>query len=479
MNLANEISAADLAASSSTIKRIFFYRICGTGMGACACLLKERGYEIEGADLSFAPPMDEYLRSTGIPLYQLDEVDGEFLKKYDLIVVGNSVPRKSDYARTIEECGTPFTSFPTVMGTLVLKEQNVIGLAGTHGKTTTTYFMTQILENLGKKPGYFIGGIMEGRPPSRLGDGSYFSIESDEYDSAYFQKYSKFRQYEINHMVLTSLEFDHADIFNDISDIEAEFEAAIPKIDKTFIFSNDFSSCVKLHDKFKNHGKWYLYGESSPLGPKDIVSNEKGSTFKLNLEGTDVEFSTNIIGKHNIFNISACVIFCLNEGFSIKEVQKALQGLKLVKRRQELRGRYKGAYVIDDFAHHPRAVDLTIEAIKQTYPGKEVVVVFDPISATARSNRFQDEFTNALKRADKVIACKPMIATTAKGSDDLDTQMMASDLTADGITSVSVSELEALRKAIDDYISEESVLLVLSNRTALGLWQSEFVNEIK
>ena len=218
MNLTNMIEGDELLAQKNKFTKVFFYRICGTGMGACACILKEAGFEVEGADATFSPPMSTYLESTGIPCHPLDKVDKEFLQQYDLIVVGNSVPRVSDHASLIEECGVPFTSFPSVLGAYILKEKNVIGIAGTHGKTTTTFFMTQLLENLGKKPGYFVGGIIDNRPPSTAGQDDFFVIESDEYDSAYFQKYSKFRLYELNSMILTSLEFDHADIYNSIED---------------------------------------------------------------------------------------------------------------------------------------------------------------------------------------------------------------------------------------------------------------------
>jgi UDP-N-acetylmuramate: L-alanyl-gamma-D-glutamyl-meso-diaminopimelate ligase len=170
------------------VKKIFFYRICGTGMGAAACLLQEAGYEISGADLSFSPPMSTYLESTGIECLALDEMTDEKLNDYDLIIVGNSVPRHSDYAKQIERCGVKFTSFPEIIGKAILKNKKVIGVAGTHGKTTTTYFMTQMLEKLNQKPGYLIGGILDDAPPSRLGE-KYFVIESDEYDSAYFKKF--------------------------------------------------------------------------------------------------------------------------------------------------------------------------------------------------------------------------------------------------------------------------------------------------
>ena len=196
MDLKNLISQEELIARRSTIKKVFFYRICGAGMGPAAVLVKQAGYEVEGADSAFFPPMSTFLETTGIPLYKLDQVTPDLLKKYDLIVVGNSVGGKLETARMIEQVGVPFTSFPSTLGSLVLKDKNVIGIAGTHGKTTTTYFMTQLLEKLGQNPGYLVGGIIEGRDPSKLGD-KYFVIESDEYDSAYFHKISKFRETEV------------------------------------------------------------------------------------------------------------------------------------------------------------------------------------------------------------------------------------------------------------------------------------------
>ncbi|MBL7665778.1 MAG: hypothetical protein JNM93_11645 [Bacteriovoracaceae bacterium] len=480
MDLTNNISAEELLKNKSKIKKIFFYRICGTGMGACACLLKEAGYDVEGADMSFAPPMSTYLESTGIPLYKLSEVNDKFLQKYDLIIVGNSVPRVSEQATLIEKCGVAFTSFPTVLGTLVLSNQNVIGVAGTHGKTTTTYLITQMLENLGKKPGYFIGGIIDDRPPSRLGDGSYFAIESDEYDSAYFQKFSKFRQYEIDHLILTSLEFDHADIFNSVEDIEKEFIAAIPKINGSFVLNNDYPSCLKLYEQFSKTKKvpWYLYGNTSPLGPKIVTENQEGTIFELNFEGKPVSFKTNLIGKHNVLNVTACILFCLNEGFSIKQVQAAVKKLNMVKRRQEVKGKYKGAIVVDDFAHHPRAVSVTIDSIKTKFPDKKIFVVLEPMSATARSNVFQDEFAESLLLANKVIIAKPSIATTAKDKKDLDTIKIVEMLKTKKIPSANVDNLNQLRLMIDQMISTDDVLLILSNRTCLGLWESNFINEI-
>ncbi len=448
-------------------------------MGAAACLVKELGLEVEGADLSFSPPMSTYLDEIAIPCHDLNDIDGNFLKKFDLVIVGNSVPRNSSYAKTVEESGVPFTSFPTVLGAFVLKDRTVVGLAGTHGKTTTTYFMTQLFEKLGEKPGYLIGGIVEGRPPSCLGKSKYFFIESDEYDSAYFQKISKFRLYYLSHMILTSLEFDHGDIFDSLEDIEAEFEAIFPEVanrDGSFIISHDYLSSKKLGEALLLEGQQVsFYGTSCDVGPTIVDQNADGTSFVLNLDGQKLDFKTNLIGEHNILNLSSCILFALQQGYDESEIRDAVIEIKHVKRRQEMRGLYRGAVVIDDFAHHPRAVKLTVEAIKVQYPNKRIMVIMDPISATARSSIFQKEFAQSLLGADSVIIARPSLKTTIFSRDDLDCDRLVKDISK-SVPAICVDHLDLLRREIDGYADENSVLLVLSNRTCLGLWESDFVD---
>ena len=473
MNLENFLNDKELVEIKDKINKIFFYRICGTGMGACACLLKEAGFDVHGADSAFFPPMSTYLETTGIPLRKLEDMKPEDFKEFDLIVVGNSVPRMSDQARMIEELGVPFTSFPALLGSYVLKDREVIGRAGTHGKTTTTFFLQQILENLGEQCGYLIGGILNNRPPAELGKSKYFVIESDEYDSAYFQKISKFRLYELNHMVLTSLEFDHADIYDSVEQIEAEFSYAFENMNGVIAYDNSYPSSVKLSKQFQNL-KWIAYGDKV-----EIISKDSSSTsFILNKDREKFEFKTNVIGRHNILNLSGCILLLLELGFEYDKLKEACSDLKLVKRRQEERGKYNGAIVIDDFAHHPRAVDLTIEAIRDKYPGQKVITVFEPISATARSSVFQNEFTKSLSKSDKVILATTPLKTTVKNSNNLDTEKMINELNDLKVQSVNSNDLKSLRNNIDEFIEDNSVLLVLSNRTCLGLWESDFVSSL-
>ncbi len=480
MNLTNKLDKDGLIQIKKNIKNIFFYRICGTGMGASACLLKEMGYNIEGADIEFAPPMSDYLETTQIPCHTLDKIDMQYLQKFDLIITGNVVCKDSDDAHKIEQSGVPFISFPTAIGSLVLDDKIVIGCAGTHGKTTTTYLITQLFENLNCSPGYFIGGIMDDRPPAKLGDSKYFFIESDEYDSAYFEKISKLRMYSINHMILTSLEFDHADIFNNIEEILDQFRAIIPSIDGRFIVNEDYPGIQKLYKEYSDsHGQWIYYGLKSNIGPKILGSDKNGTDFQLTLNSTNYDFKTNLTGEHNILNLSSAIIFAFYEGFAIGKIQSAITNLNMVKRRQEERGYYNGSLVIDDFAHHPRAVDLTIDSMKIKYPGKQIVTIIEPKSATARSNIFQDEFTQSLKKSDSVILAIPESSTSVKWAGDIDCVEIARQLQNDGIQAKTVNNLNELLALINELANENTLLLILSNSTCLGLWESDFVKQLK
>jgi UDP-N-acetylmuramate: L-alanyl-gamma-D-glutamyl-meso-diaminopimelate ligase len=480
MNLLNKLDYAGLKKIQKDVKRVFFYRVCGTGMGAAACLLKERGYEVEGGDSNFYPPMSTYLESTGIPLHRIDKTTQEFLRSFDLIVVGNVVPNGGADAKIIEELGVKFVSFPTAIGALVLSEVNVIGIAGTHGKTTTTYIATQVFEKLKANPGYLIGGVMEGRPSSRLGSGKYFFIESDEYDSAYFEKISKFRSYSIDNLILTSLEFDHADIFDSVESIKDQFRAVIPQISKKFIVSSDYPAAVELFQEFssENKEKWILYGENSEVGPKILEANQNGTSFQIRMNKEVQTFQTNLIGKHNVLNLASVIIYALSEGFSKADIDVAIKDLEMVKRRQEVRGIYKGALVIDDFAHHPRAVDLTIDGIITKYPGKNIHVVMEPNSATARSAIFQKEFEQALTRAASVIFTKPTRPTSVKDVGDLDIYKIIEGVKKSGRAGSIVGNLEELMTEIEKLIGEKNVILILSNGTCLGLWESDFVKHL-
>lgn len=481
MDLTNRLTKDQIKINKEKLKKVFMYRVCGTGMGACACLLKESGFIVEGGDNKFEPPMSTYLKKTGIPLHDLKNVDKDFLQKFDLIVVGNVVPNKSEDAQLIESSGVAFTSFPAALGGLLLNELNVVGLAGTHGKTTTTYLMAQIFENLGKKPGYLIGGVLPEGPSSKLGSGDYFFIESDEYDSGYFEKISKLRLYELDHMILTSLEFDHADIFHNIEEIKNQFRPAIKELKGSLIFDDSYPASKELVEETQKDSqlrKVSEYGLNSSKGPEIIETSAQGTKFALNYANKKETFKTNLIGKHNVLNLGACLIFCDHENIPLIEAKQAILDLKLVKRRQEVRGKLADAIVIDDFAHHPRAVELTLEGLKIKYPELRMTVVFEPNSATARSSLFQNEFTQSLSIADKIYITKPTRPTSVSFAKDLDIGKMVDDLSQMKKIASVVSSLSELMEKLTLSQTEQDLIVILSNGTCLGFWESDVLKSI-
>lgn len=476
MNLKNYLSIDKL--NKNNFKKIFFYRICGTGMGAAACLLKEAGFQVEGADSMFYPPMSTYLERSGINYYKLSEIDIQSkLKEYDLIVVGNVVAGSSTEARQIEDSAVPFCSFPAAIGAFVLKDKTVIGLSGTHGKTTTTYLGAQVFEALGEDCGYFIGGVMDDRPPSKLGKSKYFFIESDEYDSAYFEKYSKFQSYCINKLVITSLEYDHADIFSSIEDIKNEFRNVIPKVDSVIgcLGWSEIENLKKEFNKLSTEISWIGYG---PGNTKIIEESEMGVKFELTSMNETHIFKTNVIGLHNIYNLSAIIEVALSFGFSPLSIQNSLSNLQMVKRRQEFKGKFQGAICIDDFAHHPTAVIETIKAIKVKYPNKKINVFLEPGSATARSDIFQKEFLSSLLGASMCTIIKPSRPTTAKNHGDLNVELIKVELCNKGIDTIVVTDLDSLLLRLKGHSNEHVVNLVMSNGACLGLWSSDFAKNL-
>ncbi len=475
MNLTNKLSFFDLADKNNNFKKIFLFRVCGVGMGNVALLLLEKGFCVEGGDRIFYPPMDIHLKQNGIILHNLDSIDISKLKEFDLIIVGNAVKKDSDDSKLIENSGVAFCSFPAFIGATILNDTNVIGISGTHGKTTTTYFFAQIFEKLGFNPGYFIGGVIDDRASVKLGDGKYFFIESDEYDTCYYEKVPKFLFYSIDHLIITSLEYDHADIYSNVEQITNQFNALIKGINKTVIVNSDYQEVDKLYHS--RDLEWISYSLNKGKGPFIKIMNSEKTVFTLILNSNEEEFTTNVIGVHNILNLSSVIIYAFNEVKDIDKIRNAVLNIKLLKRRQEEKGYYGDALVIDDFAHHPRAIKYVIDTIRIKYPNKKVTAIMEPHSATSRSSIFQKEFSDALSGANKVIITKPTKPNVVKHSSDLDLHQLSSSV-VDKKDFHIVDDLKSLLSLMDQSNSANDIILVLGNGNCLGLWNSNVFKPI-
>ncbi len=460
------------------MSNIFFYRVCGTGMGPCAILLQESGHKVVGHDEEFYPPMSDFLKKSGIEITK-EKITVEYLNTFDFVVVGNVVRKNSTDADIINKSSAKKVSFPQILGKMILQKKDVIGVIGTHGKTTTTYYLMQIMSKMDLNPGHFIGGILEDLPPARNSESKFFVIESDEYDSSYFHKESKFFSYFIKDCIFTSLEFDHADIFENFDVLKNNFKKFLDSLPGKIIYNSDYESISSILPKTKES---LSYGLNSNFGPKNISYRENETSFMVSWEGHDYEFITSTFGEHNILNLSACILYLLSEGFSPSKINEAVCKLKNAMRRQEVKGvTERGTMFIDDFAHHPTAVKETLKSIKSKYPSKKIFPILYPGSATARSSLFQKEFTEILAEYEEVAIVRAQSETTIKGLDTIDSNKMVEEINKRGNKAQLINNKEDFLKIIHCVIEEKDdswLVLTMSNSSMFNIWEEKSMQDL-
>ncbi|MGB5810454.1 MAG: Mur ligase family protein [Polyangiales bacterium] len=458
--------------------------VAGTGMSALAGLLAQAGHEISGSDTAFDPPIGPYLRELGIqclPGWNARNLDDD----PDLVVIGNVCRADNPEAREALDRGLPVTSMPKALEAHVLSSRKPLVVAGTHGKTTTSSLVAFLLRQVGIDAGFFVGGLpLDLGASSRLGTvGAPFVIEGDEYDSAFFEKVPKFWSYAPNAAILTSVEYDHIDIYpNEESYIDAfrRFVALIPNDGWLFAWAGDpnvrevtkSSTCpVRLYaldgDDCGDVEPWWL-GARAPGGALDLFG------------GGSLCGRTNLpmMGRHNARNaVGALAMASEAAGAPLDRLMAALPSFRGTKRRQELVGIASGVRVYDDFAHHPTAVRETLRAFAEQGRGR-VIAIFEPRSATASRQLHQDAYPDALAAADIAILA-PVGRTGIPGDEQLDTRAIAAQLNSHGkIARACETVAEVVSTAIDS-AQEDDVVVVMSNgrfedaadRILLGLAQ--------
>lgn len=385
--------------------------ICGTAMGSLAGLLKEMGYDVRGSDQNVYPPMSDRLRALGIKL--MEGYKPENLEpRPNKVIVGNVMSKTSPEVQALLNTDIPYMSLPKAMGEYLIRDRHSIVIAGTHGKTTTTAMMSWICEKAGVHPGFLIGGVPVNFPNSfSVGTGNYFVIEGDEYDTAFFDKVPKFIHYRPKSVILTSIEFDHADIYKDLDAVKDAFKMLLKLIpqDGNFIYNADDENIQSILSttKCKN---LQGYGQSKKadwtLG--EIFWKPEYSQFDVLYKGKKIEtVKSELFGEYNLLNALSVYALATQLKFPKDKILQAFKEFKGVKRRQEIIGKPKGVTVIDDFAHHPTAVAVTTDGVKKRFPDSKIFSVFEPRSATSRRSIFQDDFAKALLHGDVVILSVP------------------------------------------------------------------------
>ena len=389
-------------------KRIHILGICGTFMGSLAQLAKALGHQVSGSDTGVYPPMSDQLIKAGIHLSEGFDPKN-IPQDVDLVIIGNALSRGNPSVEYVLEQGLPYTSGPQWLGEEVLQKRWVLAVAGTHGKTTTSSMLAWILEYAGMQPGFLIGGVPENFEVSaRLGGSPFFVIEADEYDTAFFDKRSKFVHYRPRTAILNNLEFDHADIFPDLAAIERQFNHLIRTIPSNgqIIFPNDEEAI----ERTLTQGCWssvQRFGQDNADWTWRLENND-ASSFSLHSEETGTAtVNWQLSGLHNVKNAIAAMIAARHVGVTPEVAAEALGQFASVKRRMELVGETTNIQVYDDFAHHPTAIITTLEGAKAKFPNSRILAVVEPRSNTMKMGIHKDSLANSVAAADKAFWFQP------------------------------------------------------------------------
>ena len=385
---------------------IHLIAVCGVGMASLAGLLKSRGYRVTGSDHNVYPPMSTYLAEIGInvlPGFRPEHL----VPKPDLVVVGNAVSRGNPEAQAVIERDIPQISFPQALGQFLIGSRSSLVVAGTHGKTTTTALAAWVLTRAGLDPGFFVGGVPVNFGSGwKVGEGNYVVLEGDEYDTAFFDKGPKFLHYRPQSVILTSIEFDHADIYRDLDHVKSAFLRLMDIIPASgsLVVCGDYPVAREIAAAARCQRITYGEGTDADWQAADIQFIQGRTYFTPCYRGKpEGRMEAAVIGRHNVKN--ALAVYALGRAIGI-ERSRLLEGFATfagVKRRQEIRGERRGVLVIDDFAHHPTAVRETVEAVRAAFTGRRIWAVFEPRSNTSKRNIFEQEFADALSLADRII----------------------------------------------------------------------------
>jgi UDP-N-acetylmuramate: L-alanyl-gamma-D-glutamyl-meso-diaminopimelate ligase len=475
--------------------RIHISGVCGTGTGAVLSLLKQSGFYVSGSDKAFYPPMGDVVRGLADVVYEGFSSDN-LKEKPNLVVIGNALSRGNPEVEFVIEKRIPFSSMPEVFSALLIGSREECGtsvvVSGTHGKTTTSSLVASILSHAGKSPGYFIGGVPTGgqldgsiKAPSQdiPPEDRIVVLEGDEYDSAFFAKYSKFHCYRPDIAVVTNIEFDHGDIFEDLDAIKNEFSKFLRRIPKdglvvACVDCPNVSFLLEVLEASKGFPKVLRYGESMDA---DLVIRNRsrwcyqklpvsryGQEIEYVYQGRSISIKTKLNGLHNARNVGAAVLVALHLGVSQDKISESLDKYEPVKRRQQIILETEEIVLIEDFAHHPTEVKLTLQGIRDAYPDKKLIVFFEPRSNTSRRAFFKNEYLDALKVADivflKEVDSATAVYTGVSGSAELfSVEELSKALSENKAQSFSSVETDQLVNKFCEIDRTQSVIVVMSN----------------
>jgi UDP-N-acetylmuramate: L-alanyl-gamma-D-glutamyl-meso-diaminopimelate ligase len=440
--------------------------ICGTGMAALAGILKEQGHLVTGSDEQIYPPMSTFLEGLGIPI--LNGYGPQNLEPVpDLVVVGNVIRRENPEAQAVLERNLPHISLPQALNRFLVDNRQSIVVAGTHGKTTTTALISWLLYARGHDPGFMVGGIARNFESNyRTGRGPYVVLEGDEYDTAFFDKRPKFVHFRPRLGVLTSIEFDHADIYRDLDHVIQAFDAFLAQVQpggRVLAWGDE----PLVREVCLRNGapvSFYGLGSNAYWQAADLAPASGGMDFTALKDGKPWgDFFLPLLGAHNILNALAALGVMAELGEQPQDLKKALAEFQGVKRRLEPAGVFKGILVLEDFAHHPTAVAATLEAVRQAYPDRRLVAAFEPRTNTSRRRIFQEPYAQAFKDADLILVREPPDLWKAPPDDQFSSAKLVRDLQAQGKEASYFPDTDRLLEALLTRLQPGDIALIMSN----------------
>jgi UDP-N-acetylmuramate: L-alanyl-gamma-D-glutamyl-meso-diaminopimelate ligase len=444
------------------LRSVHFIGIGGTAMASAAVAMHELGYQVTGSDQDVIyPPMSTFLAERGIRV-MAGYAEVNLAHRPDLVVVGNAISRGNPEAEAVLERKLRYCSLPELLKEFFIRGRRSLVVTGTHGKTTTASLLAWVLESAGLNPSFLIGGI-----PRNLGQGArftdseWFVIEGDEYDTAFFDKRSKFVHYLPEVAIVNNLEFDHADIFPTLADIQLSFRRFIHLIPRNglLLANGDEANITPLLDVRHCPVKRFGLGAANELKASGLVLKDDSSEFELG--GT--RFRIPMVGELNVRNALAVTAAARHCGIRDSVIQSAFDSFLSVKRRMEVRGEAGGVTVIDDFGHHPTAIRETVRALRVKFPGRRIWAVFEPRSNTTRRNVFQQELVDALERADAVVVAEVARLEQLPLGERLDPEKLMQDLRLTGKPAAYLPTVDSIVDHVGSGARPGDVVCVFSN----------------
>ena len=456
------------AHSAFPFRKVHFLGICGTAMGAVAAALKERGIIVTGQDEKAYPPMSEFLAQRGVPITEGFSEAG-LPSDADLVVVGNAMTRGNPSVEAVLNRKLPYFSLPEILKLFFLRGRHNLVVTGTHGKTTTSSLLTWIFESSGRAPAWLIGGIPENlEAGANLRDSRFFVLEGDEYDTAFFDKRSKFLHYLPELVVVNNIEFDHADIFRDLDDIKASFRNLLRIVpsEGMVLINGDDPVCVEVATHCPAPVVEIGFSENAAHRIQEARSlADQGSAFELTGESYEIP----LCGTFNIRNAAMAITAARFYGIEPEEIRAALRSFRGIKRRQQILGKPGEITIIDDFGHHPTALRETLLALRNRWPSSRLWAIFEPRSNTMRRNVFQKILPEALSLADGTILGAVARSEQIPEAERLDCQRVARDIQDQGRLAFFEPDTEAIVRRMRDLAKPGDIIVIFSNGGFDGL----------